>query len=89
MSVHDKTHPTLGPTEEAQDVDRLARQIVPMPAFNDPNNPVAASGSVNLSLNDHPVQHPATTVRASRRSSASIMSRTRCPRVLAPFRSST
>lgn len=59
ISVHDKFHPTLGPTEEAQDVDRLARQIVPMPAYNDPNNPVAASGSINLSINDHPVKHSA------------------------------
>jgi hypothetical protein len=57
MSVDAKEHPALGPTEEAQDVDRLQKQVVPMPAFNDPNNPVAASGSVNLSLNDHPVAH--------------------------------
>lgn len=57
MSVHDKEHPTLGPTEGSQDVESLPRHIVPMAAFNDPNNPVAVSGSVNLSLDDHPVTH--------------------------------
>lgn len=57
MSVHDKNHPTLGPTEGSQDVDSLPRNVVPMAAFNDPNNPVAVSGSVNLSLDDHPVTH--------------------------------
>jgi len=57
MSVHDKEHPTLGPTEGSQDVDSLPRQIVPMAAFNDPNNPIAVSGSVNLALDDHPVTH--------------------------------
>lgn len=57
MSVHDKTHPTLGPTEGSQDVDTLPRHIVPMAAYNDPNNPIAVSGSVNLSLDDHPVTH--------------------------------
>lgn len=57
MSVHEKTHPTLGPTEGSQDVDSLPRHIVPMGAYNDPNNPVAVSGSVNLALDDHPVTH--------------------------------
>lgn len=56
--VGDKLHSALGATEEEQDVDRLARQVVPVGAFNDPNNPVAASASVNLSLNDSPVKHP-------------------------------
>lgn len=59
MSVHDKLHPALGPTEEAQDVATLQQQVVPMPAFNDPHNPIAAAGSVNLSLEDHPVTHSA------------------------------
>jgi hypothetical protein len=57
MSVHDKMHPTLGPTEEAQDVASLERIVVPMPAYTDPNNPAAAAGTINLSLNDHPVTH--------------------------------
>jgi hypothetical protein len=57
MSVHDKTHPTLAPTEEAQDVSKLNRIVVPLPAFMDPGNPAAASGSVNLTLDKHPVEH--------------------------------
>lgn len=57
MSVHDKDRPTLGPTEGSQDVEGRAREIVPMPAFTDPHNPDAAGGSINLSLNSHPVVH--------------------------------
>lgn len=57
MSVHDKFNPSLGPTEEAQDVASLNRIVVPMPAFTDPHNPMAQSGSVNLPLDRHPVTH--------------------------------
>jgi len=57
MSVHDKFHPALGPTEEAQDVTTLNRVVVPMGAFTDPNNPAAASASVNLSIDKSPVTH--------------------------------
>lgn len=57
MGVEEKQHPALGPTERSQDVDSLPRHIVPMGAYTDPNNPVAVSGSVNLSLDDHPVTH--------------------------------
>lgn len=57
MAVVDKLRPTLGPTEGSQDVDSRPVNTVGMPAYTDPNNPVAASGSVNLSLNDHPVEH--------------------------------
>jgi hypothetical protein len=55
--VADKERPTLGPTEGAQDVATLNRIVVPMPAFSDPNNPMANSGSVNLPLDKHPVTH--------------------------------
>lgn len=42
---------------EEQDMDALDQQVVGMPAFTDPNNPAAASGSVNLPLDSHPVEH--------------------------------
>lgn len=32
-------------------------QVVGMPAFNDPSNPDAAAGSVNYTLDEHPVKH--------------------------------
>jgi len=54
ISVHDKEHPTLGPTEEAQDVASLERIVVPPGAFLDPENPNTINNSVNVSLNDHP-----------------------------------
>jgi hypothetical protein len=57
MSVHDKEHPALAATEEAQDVASLNRIVVPMGSYVDPNNPAAAAGSVNLSLDSHPVTH--------------------------------
>lgn len=57
MSVHDKEHPSLAATEEAQDVASLNRIVVGMPAFSDPHNPMTQSGSVNLPLDTHPVTH--------------------------------
>lgn len=57
MSVHDKFHPSLAATEEAQDVASLNRIVVGMPAFTDPHNPMSQSGSVNLPLDTHPVTH--------------------------------
>lgn len=57
MPQADKLRPNLGPTEEAQDVASLNRVIVPMPAFTNPLNPDAAAGSINLSLDTHPVSH--------------------------------
>lgn len=66
MYVQDKEHPTLGPTEEAQDVASLERIVVPMPAFNDPNNPLAAAGTVNMALSDHPVEHSEDYAEAER-----------------------
>ena len=57
MPVGDKLRPSLGPTEGSQDVDSRPRNIVPMPQFTDPHNPLMASNSVNLSLNDAPVPH--------------------------------
>lgn len=54
MSVHDKEHPTLGPTEEEQDVATLDRIVVPPGAFLDPDNPNTINNSVNVSVNDHP-----------------------------------
>lgn len=57
ISVLDKEHAALGATEEEQDVSALPRIVVPMGAFNDPNNPLAAAGSVNYPLGDHPVEH--------------------------------
>jgi hypothetical protein len=59
MSVHDKDHPSLGATKEAQDVASLNRIVVGMPAFTDPHNPMTQSGSVNLPLDQHPVTHSA------------------------------
>lgn len=52
MSVHDKEHAALGPTEEAQDVASLDRIVVPPGAFLDPNNPNTLNNTVNVSLND-------------------------------------
>lgn len=57
MAQADKLHPSLGPTEGSQDVANHNRQVVPMPQFSDPNRPMANSGSVNLALADHPVEH--------------------------------
>lgn len=57
MSVVDKQVPSLGPTEEAQDVAGLNRIVVGMPAFTDPHNPMTQSGSVNIPLDQHPVTH--------------------------------
>lgn len=57
MSVFDKEHPTLPPTEEGQDVESLAKIVVPMPAFTSPDNPMTLSGSINLPLDRHPVTH--------------------------------
>lgn len=57
MPVDAKTHPALGPTEEAQNVSQLNRIVVPMGAFADPSNPAALAGSVNLALDKHPVTH--------------------------------
>jgi hypothetical protein len=57
MSVHDKEHPSLAATEEAQDVASLNRIVVGMPAYTDPHNPMTLSGSVNLPLDQHPVTH--------------------------------
>ena len=50
------TRPNPSVTEDV-DMARLNRIVVPMPAFTDPNNPMAQSGSVNLELGRHPVQH--------------------------------
>jgi nitrogen fixation protein FixH len=57
MAVADKERPTLGPTEGSQDVSERAVQVVPMPAHTNPNDPMALSASVNLALNDSPVEH--------------------------------
>lgn len=57
ISVHDKDVAALPPTHEGQDIDSTPRNIVPMPAYTDPNNPLAASGSVNMALDEHPVTH--------------------------------
>jgi hypothetical protein len=54
MSVFDKEHAQLGPTHEEQDVSRLDRIVVPPPAYQDPSNPAAASGSINMSVTTHP-----------------------------------
>src|SRR4051812_13723288 len=57
MLVQDVEHAALAATEEAQDVSRLNRIVVPMPAFTNPNNPATAGGSINLELDEHPVEH--------------------------------
>lgn len=36
---------------------KLHRVLVPMPAFTNPNNPLTQSGSINLDLGKHPVEH--------------------------------
>ena len=58
ISVHDKDHPSLAATKEAQDVASLDRIIVPPGAYTDPNNPEAAGGSVNMSVYTHPSDIP-------------------------------
>lgn len=50
----DKPRAHLASTEEAQDVDRLQRIIVPPGAYVDPNDPQAANASVNRTIEDHP-----------------------------------
>lgn len=57
ISVHDKDNAALGATEEEQNMDKLARVLVPMPAFTDPSNPKAAAGTINMTLDQHPVEH--------------------------------
>lgn len=57
MSVFDKDNAALGPTEEAQDMRSLNRVTVPMPAFVNPHQPLMASGSINLSIDETPVPH--------------------------------
>lgn len=57
ISVHDKEHSALGPTQEAQDMSTLDRVVVPMPSFTDPADAMTAAGSVNMSLDTHPVVH--------------------------------
>lgn len=54
MAVADKRHPALGPTEGAQDVSSLNRIVVPPGAYTDPNNPMANSNSVNLTVDKTP-----------------------------------
>jgi hypothetical protein len=58
ISVHDKDHPSLAATKEAQDVASLDRIIVPPGAYTDPSNPAAAAGSVNMSVYTHPADLP-------------------------------
>jgi hypothetical protein len=58
ISVHDKDHPSLAATREAQDVASLDRIVVPPGAYTDPNNPAAAAGSVNMSVYTHPADLP-------------------------------
>lgn len=57
MSVHDKDNAALPPTVEGQDMSTLERVIVPMPQFVDPHDPRAQAGSVNMDLDDHPMDH--------------------------------
>lgn len=59
ISVHDKNVAALAATEEAQDMSTLPPVLVPMPSFTDPHLPEAAAGSINLDLDDHPVEHSA------------------------------
>lgn len=56
IDPRDKQHSALAATEEAQDVSRLNQIVVPPPAFTDPENPSAAAGSVNMSVNTHPME---------------------------------
>src|SRR5262245_27125079 len=60
ISVVDKTNPTLGATEEEQDMSQLNRIVVPVGAYTDPNNPAAESASVNLPLDKSPLEHDAS-----------------------------
>lgn len=55
ISVFDKEVAALPATQEGQDMSRLAPIIVPPPSYTDPNNPKAATGSINMSLEDHPL----------------------------------
>lgn len=58
MSVHETNDPNVAPTIEAQDsVPERPPIVVPMPAHTDPENPLAASGSINMALEQHPVPH--------------------------------
>lgn len=57
IAVEDKDLPSLAATKEAQDVSRLNKIIIPMPSFTNPNNPATAAGSINLDLDEHPVEH--------------------------------
>ena len=58
IKAEDKMHPTLAATEEAQaSVGTLATVIVPIGQFLCPTLPTANSGSVNLSMRQHPVSH--------------------------------
>src|SRR3954471_24672764 len=57
MSVHDKDNAALPPTVEGQDMSTLDRVIVPMPQFVDPHDARAQSGSINMDLDDHPMDH--------------------------------
>lgn len=58
ISVHDKDHPSLAATKEAQDVASLDKIVVPPGAYTDPGNPAAAAGSVNMSVYTHPSDIP-------------------------------
>jgi hypothetical protein len=57
MSVLDKDNASLAATEEGQDMSRLERVVVPMPQFVNPNDPNTNAGSINMSLDAHPVEH--------------------------------
>lgn len=57
IAVEDKERPSLAATEEAQDMSKLNKIIVPMPAFTNPNDPRTSGGSINLDLDEHPVPH--------------------------------
>jgi hypothetical protein len=58
LSVHDLNDPNVAPTFEAQDaIAERPPIVVPMPAHTDPENPLAAAGSINMALEQHPVEH--------------------------------
>jgi hypothetical protein len=57
MLHEEAPNPSVAPTEEAQDMSTLGRIVVPMPSHTDPSNPLSASGSVNMTLENHPVEH--------------------------------
>jgi hypothetical protein len=56
IAVADKEHPSLGATKEAQNVTVLNKIIVPPASYTNPNDPMAASGSINLDLDQHPME---------------------------------